>query len=82
MRPRRMLLAAMLCLHASALAQDAVVQVTAPRLYAGDKISVDFQNVGVRAALHVLADASGQNIIASDSNSRTSSAWRLVPVLR
>ena len=67
MRPRRMLLAAMLCLHASALAQEAVVNVTAPRLYAGDKISVDFQNVGVRAALHILADASGQNIIASDS---------------
>jgi len=41
--------------------------VSAPRLYAGEKISVDFQNVGVRAALHILADASGQNIVASDS---------------
>lgn len=48
-------------------AVDAVVQVTAPRLYAGETISVDFQNVAVRAALHVLADVSGQNIIASDS---------------
>ena len=57
-----------LLLHGAALAGDeAVVQVTAPRLYAGEKISVDFQNVGVRAALHILADASGQNIIASDS---------------
>ncbi|MEG0883948.1 MAG: secretin and TonB N-terminal domain-containing protein, partial [Janthinobacterium sp.] len=67
MRPRRMLVAAMLCLHAGGLAQEAVVHVSAPRLYAGEKISVDFQNVGVRAALHILADASGQNIIASDS---------------
>lgn len=57
-----------LLLPGAALAGDeAVVQVTAPRLYAGEKISVDFQNVGVRAALHILADASGQNIIASDS---------------
>ena len=43
-----------LLLPGTALAGDeAVVQVTAPRLYAGDKISVDFQNVGVRAALHL-----------------------------
>ena len=41
--------------------------IPAPRLYAGDPISIDFQNVSVRAALHMLADASGQNIIASDS---------------
>ena len=41
--------------------------VPAPRLYAGEPISIDFQNVSVRAALHMLADASGQNIIASDS---------------
>ena len=45
----------------------AQAQVTAPRLYAGEVISIDFQNVSVRAALHMLADASGQNIIASDS---------------
>ena len=31
MRPLRMLVAAMLCLQASALAQEAVVQVSAPR---------------------------------------------------
>ena len=67
MRPQRMLIAMLLCLHASGMAQEAVVLVSAPRQYAGEKISVDFQNVGVRAALHILADASGQNIIASDS---------------
>lgn len=47
--------------------ESAVVQVSAPRLYAGQAISLDFQNVAVRAALHVLADVSGQNIVASDS---------------
>jgi type IV pilus assembly protein PilQ len=62
-----MLVAAALFLHAGCIAQDDVVHVSAPRLYAGEKISVDFQNVGVRAALHILADASGQNIVASDS---------------
>ena len=41
--------------------------IPAPRLYVGEPISIDFQNVSVRAALHMLADASGQNIIASDS---------------
>jgi len=67
MNARRMLVAAALFLHAGCIAQDEVVRVSAPRLYAGEKISVDFQNVGVRAALHILADASGQNIVASDS---------------
>ena len=67
MNARRMLVAAALFLHAGCIAQDDVVHVSAPRLYAGEKISVDFQNVGVRAALHILADASGQNIVASDS---------------
>ena len=42
-------------------------QEAAPRQYAGEAISIDFQNVSVRAALHMLADASGQNIVASDS---------------
>ncbi|MEG0885398.1 MAG: secretin and TonB N-terminal domain-containing protein, partial [Janthinobacterium sp.] len=55
-------------LQGFAMAQDAaVVPGPAPRLYAGEKISVDFQSVTVRAALHILADVSGHNIIASDS---------------
>src|SRR5471032_461172 len=58
----------LLALHGPVLAADeAVVHVTAPRLYTGENISVDFQNIAVRSALHVLADVSGQNIIASDS---------------
>ena len=55
-------------LQGAATAHDeAAVPVTAPRAYAGEKISVDFQSVTVRAALHILADVSGYNIIASDS---------------
>ena len=67
MRPGGMLLTVLLALPMGGVAQQAVVQVTAPRLYAGEAISIDFQNVSVRAALHMLADASGQNIVASDS---------------
>lgn len=67
MKAHVLLLMIALALPVGGGAQDAVVQVTAPRLYAGEVISIDFQNVSVRAALHMLADASGQNIIASDS---------------
>lgn len=35
--------------------------------YHGEKISFDFQNIEVRAALQAVADISGLNIIASDS---------------
>ncbi|MFC5512928.1 type IV pilus secretin PilQ [Massilia jejuensis] len=35
--------------------------------YRGEKISFDFQNIEVRAALQAVADISGLNIIASDS---------------
>ncbi len=35
--------------------------------YLGEKISFDFQNIEVRAALQAVADISGLNIIASDS---------------
>lgn len=38
-----------------------------PRLYYGDKLSLQFQSVSVRALLQVLADFTGINIIASDS---------------
>lgn len=70
MMPRctMLLLLLLLVLHGAAPAADeSVVHVTAPRLYAGENISVDFQNIAVRSALHVLADVSGQNIVASDS---------------
>lgn len=67
MRPGGMLLTVLLALPMGGGAQQPVVQVAAPRPYAGEAISIDFQNVSVRAALHMLADASGQNIVASDS---------------
>ena len=38
-----------------------------PQGYRGEKISFDFQNIEVRAALQAVADISGLNIIASDS---------------
>jgi type IV pilus assembly protein PilQ len=38
-----------------------------PQGYRGEKISFNFQNVEVRAALQAVADISGLNIIASDS---------------
>jgi len=37
------------------------------RRYTGDKLSLNFQNVEVRAVLQVLADFTGLNIITSDS---------------
>jgi len=40
---------------------------TGPQGYKGEKISFNFQNVEVRAALQAVADVSGLNIIASDS---------------
>ncbi|QNA87642.1 type IV pilus secretin PilQ [Massilia sp. Dwa41.01b] len=40
---------------------------TGPQGYRGEKISFDFQNIEVRAALQAVADISGLNIIASDS---------------
>ena len=38
-----------------------------PQGFRGEKISFDFQNIEVRAALQAVADISGLNIIASDS---------------
>ena len=37
------------------------------RLYTGEKISLVFQDIDVRAVLQLLADTSGQNIVVSDS---------------
>jgi type IV pilus assembly protein PilQ len=38
-----------------------------PQGYKGEKVSFNFQNIDVRAALQAVADISGLNIIASDS---------------
>lgn len=40
---------------------------TGPQGYKGEKVSFNFQNIDVRAALQAVADISGLNIIASDS---------------
>ncbi|MGB9429693.1 MAG: type IV pilus secretin PilQ [Gammaproteobacteria bacterium] len=47
----------------SAQAQQAVQQKT----YSGQKISLNFQNIDIRAVLQILADASGKNVVVSDS---------------
>ncbi|WP_245200402.1 type IV pilus secretin PilQ [Herbaspirillum sp. LeCh32-8] len=41
--------------------------ITGGRDYRGEKLSLNFQNIEVRAALQVLADFTGLNIIASDA---------------
>ena len=38
-----------------------------PQEFSGEKLSLDFQNIDVRAVLQVIADFSGINIITSDS---------------
>jgi len=37
------------------------------RVYKGEKLSLNFQDIDTRAVLQLLADASGQNIVVSDS---------------
>ncbi|AYR26293.1 type IV pilus secretin PilQ [Herbaspirillum rubrisubalbicans] len=37
------------------------------KTYAGDRLSLNFQNIDVRTALQVLADFSGVNLVASDA---------------
>lgn len=37
------------------------------KTYKGQKISLNFQNIDIRAVLQILADASGKNIVVSDS---------------
>jgi type IV pilus assembly protein PilQ len=43
-----------------------LVQGTKPG-YAGEKLSLNFQNIEVRSVLQVIADFTGKNIVASDS---------------
>ena len=49
------------------LSQSAQAQIAAKKQYEGQKISLNFQNIDVRAVLQILADASGKNIVVSDS---------------
>ena len=42
-------------------------QIAQQQQYTGQKISLNFQNIDIRAVLQILADASGKNIVVSDS---------------
>jgi type IV pilus assembly protein PilQ len=45
----------------------ATAAATDKRVYKGEKLSLNFQDIDTRAVLQLLADASGQNIVVSDS---------------
>ncbi|HEX2667423.1 MAG TPA: type IV pilus secretin PilQ [Gammaproteobacteria bacterium] len=49
------------------LTQTAQAQLEAKKSYGGQKISLNFQSIDVRAVLQILADASGKNIVVSDA---------------
>jgi len=38
-----------------------------PKVYSGEKLSLNFQDIETRAVLQILADASGKNIVINDS---------------
>jgi type IV pilus assembly protein PilQ len=42
-------------------------QVVTKKQYTGQKISLNFQSIDIRAVLQILADASGKNVVVSDS---------------
>ncbi len=42
-------------------------QIAQQKEYSGQKISLNFQNIDIRAVLQILADASGKNVVVSDS---------------
>ena len=46
---------------------NAANQVETKRQYTGQKISLNFQSIDIRAVLQILADASGKNVVVSDS---------------
>jgi type IV pilus assembly protein PilQ len=48
-------------------ARKVVAQADDKPVYAGERISMTFQDVEVRALLQILADTSGQNIVMNDS---------------
>ena len=49
------------------LSQSAQAQQAAKKQYGGQKISLNFQSIDIRAVLQILADASGKNIVVSDA---------------
>jgi type IV pilus assembly protein PilQ len=49
------------------LTQAAQAQAAAKKSYGGQKISLNFQSIDIRAVLQILADASGKNIVVSDA---------------
>ena len=49
------------------LTAAAQAQIAAKKTYGGQKISLNFQSIDVRAVLQILADASGKNIVVSDA---------------
>ncbi len=49
------------------LTAAAQAQIAAKKSYGGQKISLNFQSIDIRAVLQILADASGKNIVVSDA---------------
>ncbi len=47
--------------------QAAAAQAEEKKVYTGERLTLNFQNIETRAVLQLLADASGQNIVVSDS---------------
>lgn len=45
----------------------AAAQAEEKKVYTGERLTLNFQNIETRAVLQLLADASGQNIVVSDS---------------
>ena len=48
-------------------AKAAAASADDKHVYSGDKLSLNFQDIDTRAVLQLLADASGQNIVVSDT---------------
>ena len=48
-------------------ARKSEAEVEQTRGYTGDRLTLNFQDIETRAVLQLLADASGQNIVVSDS---------------
>jgi type IV pilus assembly protein PilQ len=48
-------------------ARKAAQKVEDKRVYTGERLTLNFQDIETRAVLQLLADASGQNIVVSDS---------------
>jgi|KBSMisStandDraft_5_1062788.scaffolds.fasta_scaffold77655_1 type IV pilus assembly protein PilQ len=48
-------------------ARKAVAKAEDKRVYTGERLTLNFQDIETRAVLQLLADASGQNIVVSDS---------------